>query len=113
MKAIQLSLLLKDKTITQIYTGLERGCRCGCHGTYWTPGNKGFTRAFNEAKDLNPIVEVYDWMESAGEKACNEQTQNEFNGLVHAVGMMGPSTDSETWVDISRGNGKTITIYFK
>ena len=113
MNAIQFTLLIKDKIITSIYTGDEHGCRCGCHGRYFKPGEKGFIRALNKAKDLDPIVEVYDWMESAGEKACNEQVRNEFNGLVHAVGQTGPSTDRETWVDISRGNGKTITIYYK
>ena len=113
MNAIQLSLLLKDKTITQIYTGLERGCRCGCHGTYWKPGDKGFTRAFNKAKDLDPIVNVYAFDESACNKALEEHCQNDCDGLVRAVAQRGPRPESESWIDISRGNGKTITIYFK
>jgi len=113
MKAIQLSLLLKDITITQIYTGLERGCRCGCHGTYWYPGNKGFARALNKAKDLDPIVDVYEWEESALDKAINKQTKNDHDGTVRACAQRGPGKDSESWIDICTGNGKTITIYYE
>ena len=113
MKSIQLSTLLKDKAITNIYTGRESGCRCGCNGTYWKPGDKGFARAFNKAKGLDPVVDIYGWNESASDKAYNEHIQNEFNGRVHAVGQLAPALGSGAWVDICTGNGKTITIYWK
>ena len=112
MNAIQLSLLIKDKKIVTIYTGLEHGCRCGCNGHYFEPGDKGFTRALNKAKDLDPIVQTFAKLDAGNElnAAINEQTKNEYDGTVRAVAAI---ASDESWVDISRGNGKTITIYWK
>lgn len=112
MNPIQFSLLIKDKELTTIYTGDEHGCRCGCHGKYFKPGDKGFTRALNKAKDLDPIVQTFAKLEAGNElnAAIDEQTKNEYDGTVRAVA--GIASD-ESWVDICTGNGKTITIYYK
>ena len=110
MNAIQFSLLIKDKELTTIYTGDEHGCRCGCHGRYFKPGDKGFTRALNAAKDLDPIVSVYECNENGINEALLKQKNDEYDGTVRACAEMGTN---ESWVDICRGNGKTITIYYK
>ena len=112
MNAIQLSLLIENKEITTVYTGLECGCRCGCHGRYFKPGEKGFTRALNKAKDLTPIVQTFAKLEAGNElnTAIAEQTKNEHDGTVRAVAA---TASDESWVDICTGNGKTITIYYK
>ena len=112
MKAIQFSLLIKDKEITTVYTGDECGCRCGCHGRYFKPGEKWFTRVLNKAKDLDPIVSTFAALDDSNElnAAINEQTKNEHDGTVRAVAA---TASDESWVDICTGNGKTITVYFK
>lgn len=110
MNAIQFSLLIKDKELTTIYTGDEHGCRCGCHGRYFKPGDKGFTRALNAAKDLDPIVSAYTHGEVGLVETITRQTANEYDGEVRACAAVG---GNESWVDICRGNGKTITVYYK
>lgn len=110
MNAIQFSLLIKDKELTTIYAGAERGCRCGCHGRYFKPGEKGFMRALNAAKDLDPIVSVYQFGEAGLNDALVRQADGEHDGTVRACAS---ETPNESWVDICRGNGKTITIYYK
>lgn len=111
MNAIQFSLLIKDKELTTIYTGDEHGCRCGCRGRYFKPGDKGFTRALNKAKDLDPIVKTFATLVESNSlnSAIAEQTKNEYDGTVRAVG----SISGVSWVDICTGNGKTITVYYK
>ena len=108
MKSIQLSLLLKDNPIVNIYTGDESGCRCGCRGNYFTPGSKGFTRALNKAKDLNPVVDVFEGYGEELRKAIMDQQLKQHDGVAHAI-----ATEDAGWIDISRGNGKTITLYWK
>jgi len=111
MTTITLNLLLQNKEVTKAYTGLESGCRCGCGGNYFNPGQKGFARAFNKAKKLDPLVKLYNYDDSAElNTALADQQKSEYDGEIHAVGALGPT---ESWVDISRGNGKTITLYFK
>lgn len=109
MKRIPLTDLLNGKHVLNIYTGDEHGCRCGCHGRCFKPGDRGFVRAFNKAKKFNPNVKVYDFGENGINEALSEQTFNEFDGMVHAIAGEGPS---ESWLDICTGNGKTITIYY-
>lgn len=112
MTPIQLSLLLKDKTITQIYTGLESGCRCGCHGKYFNPGEKGFTRALNKAKDLDPIVDLYrDDSFADVNIALDKQIKHQYDGITTAVAS--EIVESNSWIDICTGNGKTITICYE
>lgn len=116
MNAIQLSLLIKDKIITSIYTGDEHGCRCGCHGRYFKPGEKGFTRALNKAKDLDPIISTFDIAHNEDyvtlNQAIDRQIQNEYDGTVRGLAAAHKYVD-EDWIDICTGNGKTITIYYK
>lgn len=112
MTTTTLNLLLQNKEITKAYTGRENGCRCGCGGNYFDPGQKGFTRALNKAKKLDPLVKLYNYFDDSGElnTAIADQVKNEYDGEIHAVGTFG---STESWVDICCGNGKTITLYFK
>ena len=116
MTAIQFTLLIKDKIITSIYTGDEHGCRCGCHGRYFKPGEKGFTRALNKAKDLDPFISVFNIAHNEDyvtlNKAIDCQIQNEYDGTVRGLAAVHKYVD-EDWIDICTGNGKTITIYYK
>ena len=112
MKTCFLNDLIADRHPVHVYTGLEEGCRCGCHGSYFEPGTVGFARALNKAKKLNPIVQTFAKLEAGNElnAAIAEQTNNEYDGIVRAVAAI---ASDESWVDISLGNGKTITIYYK
>jgi len=39
-----------EESITKIYHGGDRVCRCGCAGKYFERGTVGFTRALNALK---------------------------------------------------------------
>ena len=112
---IPFTTLLENRVIGRIYTGLEAGCRCGCHGRYFEPGTVGFTRALNKARKLNPIVTETDDYSVSG-KLINEQTLHDYDGKVtaHAYRYANVGSDGVTeWIDICDGNGKTITLYLK
>lgn len=133
MNCIPLIELLRGRDLpTQIYTGLEHGCRCGCYGNYFERGSKGFSRAFNKALKLNPIVHAFaDYAEmtadcDARQRQMNalmdegiaaeriaytelaDQQKNEFDGTVRAI-----ADEKGGWIDICLGNGKTITFCYK
>ena len=132
MKTVRLNDLLAVRPPKQIYTGAEAGCRCGCHGNYFEPGTTGFTRALNRAKKLNPFVTLFDnhadlerertvlqheYDALADEKgephtiarnALDRQVEKCCDGTIRAVAM-----DDGGWIDISLGNNKTITLYYK
>ena len=115
INSILLSDILNAHEIVQIYTGSESGCRCGCKGTYFQEGSKGFSRAKNKALKLNPIVKIASNAEEA-QMLISEHCENEYNGKVQATGdfYVQPDRDGTTgWLDISLGNGKTITLYVK
>ena len=40
----------KEEDIDRIYHGGDHVCRCGCAGTYFERGSRGFTRALNALK---------------------------------------------------------------
>lgn len=114
-KNILLSDILNTRRIVQIYTGSERGCRCGCKGNYFQEGSKGFSRAKNKALKLNPVVQISSSAEEL-QKLITEQCENECNGKIQAIGVFYVQPDADGtagWLDISLGNGKTITIYVK
>lgn len=117
INSILLSDIINTRGIVQIYTGAENGCRCGCKGTYFKEGSKGFSRAKNKALKLNPIVKIISNMEDEeAKKLISEQCENGHNGKVQAIGNFYIQPDSDGtagWLDISLGNGKTITLYVK
>ena len=39
-----------ESDITRIYYGKAYACRCGCCGTYYERGSRGFTKALNALK---------------------------------------------------------------
>lgn len=116
-RIMTLARILNDWTrpVSRIYTGLECGCRCGCHGRYFEPGSIGFTRAMNKARKLDPEVTETDDYATSG-KLINEQKWHDHDGKVaaHAYRYAAPDSNGITeWVDICDGNGKTITLYLK
>ena len=115
INSILLSDILNTRGIVQIYTGDENGCRCGCKGNYFKEGSRGFSRARNKALKLNPVVKIASSREET-QKLILEQYENEFNGKTQAIGDFYTRPDSDGtagWLDISLGNGKTITLYVK
>ena len=115
INSILLSDILNTRGIVQIYTGAERGCRCGCKGKYFNKGSMGFSRARNKTLKLNPVVKIASSQEEAQE-LISEQHENDYNGKIQAIGTFyaQPDSDGATgWLDISLGNGKTITLYVK
>ena len=46
-----------EEDIIKIYHSLDHNCRCGCGGSYFRPGERGFTRALNQLKKLYFFVE--------------------------------------------------------
>ena len=98
----------EGRSIETIYTGLEMGCRCGCAGRYFKPGEKGFTRAYNKALKLNPnVVCAVDENGSFSLKSVNDYLDRSEN-----VAHFDPSG---SWLDIAITETypfKTITIYF-
>ena len=40
---------LADGTITQVYSGLDNACRCGCKGKYYRRGDKMFPGMLRKA----------------------------------------------------------------
>ena len=109
--------LLANRTIHQIYTGLEAGCRCGCHGRYFEPGTIGFTRALNKALKLNPVVSETDNFQTSCRLLGEQQQDSNTCGgkvMTPAYRYQAPDSNGITeWIDISLGNGKTITLYLK
>jgi hypothetical protein len=92
----------------QIYTGEEEGCRCGCLGRYFDPGSKGYARAWNKFRRLNPIVLMPEPQDSINMLLAKPNRQGT------AVSNVLHSKDStEVWVDLWLPNDKTITLYFK
>lgn len=88
---------LEGKTIVLAYTGREHGCRCGCHGNYFDPGTRGFTRAVNKAKKLNFPVREYD--KNVRERPNEATFSNSADGY---------------WLDLyipANPHDKTITLY--
>lgn len=115
-RIMTLARILDDWTrpVSRIYTGLECGCRCGCHGRYFEPGSIGFTRAMNKARKLDPEVVVTNKKNVDSELAI--QCDHAYDGEVMAVAYhyAVPDSDGVTeWIDICDGNGKTITLYLK
>ena len=49
----------KVEDIIKVYHGLCNCCRCGCKGSYFEMGTKGFTRALNtiQKPDFTPLTE--------------------------------------------------------
>lgn len=97
------------------YTGREQGCRCGCHGNYFEPGTRGFTRALNKAYKLNPRVAIADNPDEYN-VACTDSIVevDENNALFSAHGFMGGEAGNTLqWVDIVLPGCplKTITLY--
>lgn len=108
---------IRDFQIKQIYTGEENGCRCGCHGRYFDQGTVGFTRAKNKAFKLNPSVTVFgpESLPLEVATASTAQCSRSYDDTIEAIAKINEKADSEGiigWLDISLGNGKTITIYF-
>ena len=75
--------------IVNIYSGRDKGCRCGCGGKYWndlTSSPKSFNgmirriEKFIDANNLKPVIE--------------EGLGNEF------------------YFDIAKGENKVYTVYF-
>lgn len=132
MKTCFLNDLIAVRPPVRVYTGLEEGCRCGCHGRYFESGSVGFARALNKAKKLNPLVRLYSNTNdlerdrlvlqheydaisaenaeprSYARNALDRQVEQCWDGKVRCVAM-----DDAGWIDIALGNGKTITIYYK
>ena len=38
--------------VTQVYSGEDRACRCGCRGLYYGPGDTGHARAVSRANRM-------------------------------------------------------------
>lgn len=89
----------------QIYTGPEVGCRCGCHGRYFSQGESGYTRALNKAKRLNPRITVASNMDDSNRLLAAQRDATSPIGCAYAP------DNIVQWIDIALGNGRTITIY--
>jgi hypothetical protein len=96
-----------DSEPFQIYTGDEAGCRCGCHGRYFEPGSKGYTRAWNKFRRLNPIVMMPTPQENINLILASEHRGSAVSNSVYS------ENDTEIWFDLWLPNDKTITLYFK
>jgi hypothetical protein len=71
-----------DRSITKIYMGLDRHCRCGCGGEYVEIGKPKF-----------------------------EKRLKRFNSLLAAAELSsGDNTDS--YINVSYGNNRAMTAYF-
>ncbi len=109
----KLSSMIERNWITKAYTGLEEGCRCGCHGNYFDTGTKGFTRAINKAFRLDPIIHLTD-DNATVDTLMNETRKKVFfkDPSCKAEGYAISMNGKIEWLDIVLENGKTITLYF-
>lgn len=73
---------LANGTITQVYSGIDNGCRCGCKGKYYNRGDKMFPGMLRKAIKAarNPNL------------PCTEE--------------------GDGYVNIPLGNNRAYTIYF-
>lgn len=90
----------------RIYTGDESGCRCGCRGRYFEPGSKGYARAWNKFRKLDPVV-----MMPTRDENINLILVEDHRGAAVSNSLYDNSND--IWIDLWLDNDKTITLYFK
>ena len=108
----KLSNVIERDWITRAYTGLEEGCRCGCHGNYFNAGTKGFTRAVNKAFKLDPVVHLTDDNDTVNALATEIRKKVWSDPSCKAEGFAISKNGKIEWLDIVLENGKTITFYF-
>ena len=110
----KLSEMIDRNNVLKIYTGLEKGCRCGCHGKYHEKGSgAGFTRALNKAFKFDPEIALCDTMnEIDWEAQCLCQAVAK-DGIPRGFGWR-PEKKTH-WIDIILEGYyphlKTITLY--
>jgi hypothetical protein len=75
--------------IKQIYMGRDKICRCGCHGEYVSRGEPMFEQRVSR---FLKMAETYDF------------TKNLSNGR--------PLDVDDTYMNISYGRDRALTIYF-
>jgi hypothetical protein len=105
-----------ESKIEKIYTGKESGCRCGCGGRYFEPGEHGFKLALTKIRKANPEAIVFK-LSKEGED--DERAMQEWYGK-HPTRDMEPGTcygtiylDRSSWIDWCCGWDRTVTVYFK
>ena len=108
----KLSNMIERSWITRAYTGLEEGCRCGCHGNYFDVGTMGFTRAVNKAFKLDPMVHLTDDHNIANALATEIRKKVYSDPSCNAEGFAISKNGKIECLDIVLENGKTITFYF-
>ncbi len=76
--------------IKQIYMGRDRICRCGCHGKYVSRGEPMFEE---RVKRFLKMAETYDFQKNITQSGR-------------------PLDVDETYMNISYGKDRALTIYF-
>jgi len=104
-----------EREIDNIYTGKESGCRCGCSGRYFEPGERGWKMALNKIRKANPETVIFR-LSFKGED--DERTMQEWSRK-HLVPVADPGTcygvvypDGTSWVDWCCAEDRTVTVYF-
>ena len=80
--------------------------RCGCRGRYFEPGSKGYARAWNKFRKLDPVV-----MMPTRDENINLILVEDHRGSAVSNSIYDNSND--IWIDLWLDNDKTITLYFK
>ena len=115
----KLDQLIRREWIKEVYTGREEGCRCGCYGNYFEPGEIGFARALNKAFKLNPDVvlcDTYKEVDHPIDGVCAKTRQAvAADGKPRAYAFANTLTNRIEWVDLVLDGRypylKTITLY--
>ena len=107
MESTRFSQITLASEPVQIYTGDEVGCRCGCHGNYFEPGSKGYARAWNKFRRLDPVV-----LMPTPEENINLLFSKPHYGTAISNSIYSENS-KEIWFDLCLPNDKTITLYFK
>ena len=113
MAEVKFSELIKKFEPKEIYTGLEEGCRCGCHGRYFKHGDVGFKRALNKAMKLDPTVQTFEWTYEMSAATTKVRKGVRDDGTARAYAYLPPDRPSAWWIDIVLDGRplKTITVY--